>query len=28
MVDVVFIAFFLLGEEGSDPPKIVAPEEG
>jgi hypothetical protein len=28
MVDVLFLTYFLLGEEGSDPPEIVAPEEG
>jgi hypothetical protein len=28
MVDVLFIAYILLGEEGSDPPEIIAPEEG
>jgi hypothetical protein len=28
MVNVLFLTYFLLGEEGSDPPEIVAPEEG
>jgi hypothetical protein len=28
MVDVLFITYFFLGEEGSDPPELVAPEEG
>jgi hypothetical protein len=28
MVDVFFFTYILLGEEGSDPPKIIAPEEG
>jgi hypothetical protein len=27
MVDVLFLTYFLLGEEGSDPPEIVVPEE-
>jgi hypothetical protein len=28
MVDVLFITYFLLEEDGSDPPEFVAPEEG
>jgi hypothetical protein len=28
MVDVLFITYILLGEEGSDPPEIIAPKEG
>jgi hypothetical protein len=28
MIDVLFIIYFWLEEEGSDPPEFVAPEEG
>jgi hypothetical protein len=28
MVDVLFFTYILLGEEGSDPPEIIALEEG